>query len=188
MKGLLGDFGTAKVIEMVADVPIAEFGDTMKVEGVLVGDGTKRVVMYFPGERRKAAVWWEGELTLEETEAWLAQTDDPTEPVYRDNTKTVKAVVRKARRQLDQNVAWKVYQRAGYECEYCAATGVPLTYDHWLAQAFGGVTTLENGVSSCRPCNKAKGHKTKAEWVQYMIDRGYERADEWANRLHDEEG
>lgn len=150
----------------IANVPLEEYGDTMKIVGVIVGDGHKTRALYLPGEH--ATVFTEvAELTVNEALAWLKQSDDPTAPIYGDNG-FIKAVVRKAKRQVDQNVAWMCYGRAGYACEYCSKINAPLTYDHWLAQAFGGETTLDNGVSSCRPCNKAKGHMTQDEWMSFM--------------------
>jgi hypothetical protein len=177
---VLGNLGT--VFTKIAGVPIEEYGDTMKIEGVIVGDGKKRVDLILPGEN-PPLLGPNHRLTIEEALAWLQQSDDPTSPVYTDEyNKVVKAMVRKAKYQVDQNVAWKVYERAGYKCEYCGAKGVPLTYDHLLAQAYGGTTTIENGVSACRPCNKAKGHKTLAEWVEYMRERKLEHAEYWADK------
>lgn len=180
--GVLGSFGSA--ISEIAGVPIEEFGDTIKIQGLIVGDGHKRLSLYLPGEYLVSADKnITKELTLDEALAWLKQSDDPVSPVYTDEVrKIVKAVVRKAKYQVDQNVAWKVYERDGYECKYCGVTGVPLTYDHLLAQAYGGETTVENGVSACRPCNKAKGHKTIQEWVEYMQEKGMSYAEYWANR------
>lgn len=188
VNNIVGDFGVGSVIEEVAGIPLEEYGDTMRVEAVIVGDGHKRRALFLPGEFGEDATGVVSfvvptyEMSTAETLAWLKQSDDPVEPIYHANTKVVKAVVRKAKRQIDQNVAWKVYERAEYKCEYCNATGVPLTYDHWLAQAYGGETTLENGVSSCRPCNKAKGHLTVDEWVTFMQERGYPNADHWADK------
>lgn len=172
-----------KAITEIAGVPLAEFGDTMRIEGVVVGDGHKAVALYLPGEDQYSG-WRIYRMNLDETLAWLNQSDNPTAPVYEegdDGAKIVKAIIRKSTRQVDQNVAWAVYARDGYECKYCGATGVPLTYDHKLAQAFGGKTTIENGVSSCRPCNKAKGHMTMAEWVEHMRTRGMKYAESWAS-------
>ena len=159
---------------ILAGIPLEEYGDTVKMEGVIVGDGHKRRLLYFPGE---GAYFPEDignhVLSLEEALAWLKQTDDPTSPIYSDElNKIVKAVVRKGTRQVDQNVAWKCYERSGYACEYCGIKSVPLTYDHALAQAYGGKTTLENGVAACRPCNKTKGHMTWDAWMNFMHEKG----------------
>lgn len=139
----------------------------MKIEGLIVGDGHKRAAFYLPGEGRigEPRMVIEVELTLEEAQAWLEQSDNPSTPIG-------KALVRKASRQVDQSVAWAVYERASYTCEYCGDRGVPLTYDHWVPQKLGGKTTLENGVAACRPCNKAKGHMTPRRWREWMDSHG----------------
>jgi hypothetical protein len=168
-------------ISHIAGVPLAEFGDTMRIEGVIVGDVHETLALYLPGELPvgfpKIHTY---ELTIDEAVTWLRQSDDPTSPIYTDEiNKIVKAIVRKALRRVDQNVVWACYARDGYQCMYCGATGVPLTYDHFLAQAYGGLTTLENGVSACRPCNKRKGHMTIAAWIEYMKEKGYKYADKY---------
>lgn len=157
----------------LAGTPLEVYGDTMRIEGILVGNGGgKSVVFVLPGEPAPA-VPTTHQFTIEEAEAWLAQTDDPTSPIFDGDTGIVKAIVRKATRQVDQNVAWACYARDGYTCRYCGVTGVPLTYDHYLAQAFGGKTTMENGRTACRPCNKLKGHMTIEEWADFQKARGF---------------
>lgn len=173
----------SREVKSIAQVPLEEFGDTMRIEGVIVGDGGgKRRLLFLPGEYRPAPADTY-EMDLDETLAWLRQSDDPTAPEYTDEINGVlKAIVRKSRRQVDQNVAWTCYARDGFECKYCGASDVPLTYDHFLAQAYGGETTVENGVTSCRPCNKRKGHMTIAAWVGHMKERGMKYAEHWANQ------
>lgn len=172
------------LITEIAGVPLVEYGDTMRIEGVIVGDGHKNVMLFLPGELKYPFVHVAPfEMTLDEALAWLRQSDDPMAPTYvegDDGARIVKAIVRKSTRQVDQNVAWACYARDGFECQYCGAINVPFTYDHWLAQAFGGRTTIENGVTACRPCNKAKGHMTTEEWVAFMYEKGYKYADKWA--------
>ena len=49
-------------------------------------------------------------------------------------------------------------------CAYChtteANTGQPMTVDHILPQAQGGVTTFDNLCFACRRCNEFKGSVT----------------------------
>lgn len=159
----------------IAGVELAEYGDTMRIEGVIVGDGHKRRFLYLPGEYRPLPAQLDQgySMTLDETLDWLKQSDDPTSPIYSDDlNKVIKAVVRKATRQVDQNVAWTCYKRDNFVCRYCSKSGVPLTYDHFQPQALGGLTTVENGRSACRPCNKAKGHMTIDEWTAFQQKRG----------------
>jgi hypothetical protein len=146
------------------EIPTEAVGDTFKLEGVLYGDGKQTVALMLPDETGETDV----EFTKPTEEEWiefLKQTDDPVTPVG-------KAFVRKATRQLDQSIAWRCYARDNYTCVYCDKTGIPLTYDHYLAQTFGGQTTMENGRTSCRPCNKRKGHMTIDAWKAFAAQKG----------------
>lgn len=145
-----------------------DLGDTWLLEGIMIGNGHNSLLMKLSNDVPDDINMETFKPTVEELEAWIKQTDDPIAPLYKDGDgKVVKAVVRKVTRQIDQAIVWKCYERDHYTCVYCGATGIPLTYDHYLAQAYGGQTTLENGRTSCRRCNKAKGHMTIAEWCAY---------------------
>lgn len=58
-----------------------------------------------------------------------------------------------------------VYQRDGFCCQYCGGSFVPeeLTFDHVLPRSRGGRAEWCNIVTSCKPCNLAKGDRTPAE-------------------------
>jgi hypothetical protein len=45
------------------------------------------------------------------------------------------------------------------QCHYCGVKGVPLTRDHIVPRARGGVDKSWNVVDSCEPCNFSKGKK-----------------------------
>ena len=49
--------------------------------------------------------------------------------------------------------------RDGFKCVYCGAENVKFTIDHVLAKARGGISSFENCVTACKPCNHKKGHK-----------------------------
>lgn len=155
-------------------VGLDDLGDTWQLEGVVIGNGHHSLVMQTPfggGIAKDHMSIFEP--TTADLEAWLKHSDNPVAKLYHDqDNPVVKAVVRKSTRQLDQSVVWTVYHRDHYTCVYCNTTGVPLTYDHFLAQAYGGQTTVENGRTSCRPCNKKKGHMTIAQWVAYAAEKG----------------
>jgi 5-methylcytosine-specific restriction endonuclease McrA len=53
-----------------------------------------------------------------------------------------------------------VYLRDLYRCSYCSHTlqKKDCTLDHVLPVSKGGKTTFENTVTSCGPCNAAKGN------------------------------
>lgn len=146
------------------NIPTEQVGDTFQLDAVVYSDGKQHVGLVLPGQPNVGSFLWVYP-TAEEWEAFLHQADDPISPIG-------KAFVRKATRQIDQTIAWACYARDNYTCVYCGATGVPLTYDHYLAQKYGGLTTMENGRASCRPCNKTKGHMTIAEWCGYCSKHG----------------
>ena len=56
-----------------------------------------------------------------------------------------------------------MYLRDLYQCQYCADTFShdELTIDHVIPRAMGGVTSWENCVTACKPCNSDKGHKLR---------------------------
>jgi 5-methylcytosine-specific restriction endonuclease McrA len=58
-----------------------------------------------------------------------------------------------------------VFIRDRDTCQYCGATPgrKHLTLDHVLPRSRGGVTSWENCVAACYPCNHKKGGKTPAE-------------------------
>jgi 5-methylcytosine-specific restriction endonuclease McrA len=58
-----------------------------------------------------------------------------------------------------------VYARDGAKCQYCGdhVARNEATYDHVVPRAKGGVTTWENIVIACVPCNQKKGGRTPAE-------------------------
>jgi 5-methylcytosine-specific restriction endonuclease McrA len=59
----------------------------------------------------------------------------------------------------------RIYIRDGFRCQYCniKKTGkeaAELTLDHVLPRAQGGLTTPDNLVTACQPCNSYKGNRT----------------------------
>ena len=64
-----------------------------------------------------------------------------------------------------------VYTRDNFTCMYCA-TRLPaseLTFDHVLPRDRGGLTTWENVVCSCVPCNTRKGNRLPHEAHMTLI-------------------
>lgn len=62
----------------------------------------------------------------------------------------------------------KVFERDGWKCTYC---GDPISMesgevDHVVPFSRGGSDEMHNLAAACRPCNRDKGAKTPAEWVQ----------------------
>jgi 5-methylcytosine-specific restriction endonuclease McrA len=78
----------------------------------------------------------------------------------------VNKVYRKHARKV-QFTSNNVFMRDGYTCQYCGGkfTSLELTYDHLVPRRLGGQTNWENIVSSCSPCNAAKGDKPMGAWI-----------------------
>ena len=54
---------------------------------------------------------------------------------------------------------FNLFLRDQFACQYCSAKG-DLTFDHVLPRSRGGITTWENVVAACSPCNLKKSNKT----------------------------
>ncbi|MEC3862292.1 HNH endonuclease [Mesobacterium sp. TK19101] len=54
---------------------------------------------------------------------------------------------------------FNLFLRDEFCCQYCGSRG-DLTFDHVVPRARGGVTSWENVVAACGPCNLRKGSKT----------------------------
>ncbi|MGY6549776.1 MAG: HNH endonuclease [Roseinatronobacter sp.] len=57
---------------------------------------------------------------------------------------------------------FNLFLRDEFSCQYCGAKQ-DLTFDHVLPRKLGGVTSWENVVAACAPCNLRKGSKTLRE-------------------------
>ncbi|MGB5862702.1 MAG: HNH endonuclease [Sulfitobacter sp.] len=53
---------------------------------------------------------------------------------------------------------FNLFLRDEFRCQYCGAKG-DLTFDHVVPRASGGVTSWQNVVAACSPCNLRKGSK-----------------------------
>ena len=54
---------------------------------------------------------------------------------------------------------FNLFLRDEFSCQYCGSRG-DLTFDHVVPRAAGGVTSWENVVAACSPCNLRKGSKS----------------------------
>jgi len=54
---------------------------------------------------------------------------------------------------------FNLFLRDEFCCQYCGATG-DLTFDHVVPRSNGGVTSWQNVVAACSPCNLRKGAKS----------------------------
>jgi hypothetical protein len=59
----------------------------------------------------------------------------------------------------DQRLRWRVFDRDGYRCRKCGATGAEadLTIDHIKPVSLGGTNAEPNLQTLCRSCNSRKG-------------------------------
>ena len=55
-----------------------------------------------------------------------------------------------------------VFARDGWACQYCG-TRANLTVDHVIPRSKGGLSTWENIVASCAPCNRRKADRLPAQ-------------------------
>ncbi len=90
----------------------------------------------------------------------LAQYDE----VVRSQRETIQipsVVVLKDYVQPQKRVAFtrfNLFLRDEFCCQYCGSKG-ELTFDHVLPRSRGGITSWENVVAACSPCNLRKGNK-----------------------------
>lgn len=54
---------------------------------------------------------------------------------------------------------FNLFLRDEFCCQYCSSKG-DLTFDHVVPRSKGGVTSWENVVAACSPCNLRKGNKS----------------------------
>lgn len=152
-----------------SDTPIHRWGNEIDLAGVVYVDrsNARQYLIELPGENLRD----NPELLKMEEGDWnklIHQTDQlETEILAKapDGT-TVKIVLRKATRQIDVSVSWKVFRRDEYKCVYCGRDDVPLTVDHLVLWEDGGPSTEENLVSACKKCNKARGNMQFADWLE----------------------
>jgi 5-methylcytosine-specific restriction endonuclease McrA len=61
---------------------------------------------------------------------------------------------------------FNVFLRDKFSCQYCGDHD-ELTFDHIIPRSKGGLTSWENVVAACSPCNLAKGDKLPATAKMY---------------------
>jgi 5-methylcytosine-specific restriction endonuclease McrA len=79
----------------------------------------------------------------------------------RESIRIPSVVVLKDYVQPQKRVAFtrfNLFLRDEFCCQYCGSKG-DLTFDHVVPRSRGGVTSWENVVAACAPCNLRKGNK-----------------------------
>ena len=144
---------------------IRDIGFKIQMCGFILADKDKKYLVSFPNEDEYEAK----ELVAiapdsEEYKAIVWQMD-MQEIELIDNNTNKKIVVRKSQRNLDQQIIWKVFARDNYTCRYCGITSVPMTYDHIKLWEENGEVSEQNGLCTCRKCNKTRGNMDYTEWI-----------------------
>jgi hypothetical protein len=71
-----------------------------------------------------------------------------------------------------------ILHRDGARCVWCGravAQGlVRATTEHVVPKVKGGPSWIENEVAACARCNRARGHRTPAEWLDECERRGWD--------------
>ncbi|MFA4923665.1 MAG: HNH endonuclease, partial [Ignavibacteriaceae bacterium] len=56
-----------------------------------------------------------------------------------------------------------ILRRDEFKCAYCGRSDIPLTIDHIVPKAKGGVDSWENLIAACTICNNKKGNRSPHE-------------------------
>lgn len=157
-----------------SEIELHKIGNTVKLVGAIwAGDG-HTFVFRFPEYAGEASALTEVELTNDDWQTLLRQSDLVETAVLAKTAdgQLYKAIVRRCERTISQQVTWNVYRRDEYRCRYCGNDQVPLTVDHLVLWEEGGPSTEENLVTCCRKCNKIRGNTEYSAWLQhaYYLD------------------
>lgn len=80
----------------------------------------------------------------------------PTIEIKLPSVLSLKRYVRPAR--FPAFTRFNVFLRDRFSCQYCGYTG-DLTFDHMVPRSRGGLTTWDNVVTACSPCNLRKSNR-----------------------------
>ena len=71
-----------------------------------------------------------------------------------------------------------VLERDGSRCVWCRreidTTHVRATTEHVVPRIKGGPSWIENELAACARCNRERGHRTPADWIDECERRGWE--------------
>ncbi len=108
----------------------------------------------WPWQEAMKAVFLERVSILAEYDAWVHSQRQafriPSVVVLKDFIKPRKRVA---------FTRFNLFMRDGFCCQYCGSRE-GLTFDHVVPRSRGGVTSWENVVAACSPCNLKKANKS----------------------------
>lgn len=84
----------------------------------------------------------------------------PSSKITLPSVVSLKAYVKPAR--FPAFTRFNVFLRDRFSCQYCGARS-ELTFDHVVPRSRGGLTTWDNVVAACSPCNLRKGNRLGSE-------------------------
>lgn len=71
-----------------------------------------------------------------------------------------------------------VLERDGAHCVWCRrdidTDRVRATTEHLVPRIKGGPSWMENELAACARCNRERGHRTPADWIDECERRGWE--------------
>lgn len=72
----------------------------------------------------------------------------------------------------------RILERDGSCCVWCRrridTPRVPATTEHLVPRIKGGPSWFENEMAACARCNRERGHRTPADWIDELERRGLE--------------
>lgn len=152
----------------IEDIELVEIGNSISFAGTLWFDAVNVKYYILPCEQDFEDIDHIACFDFSDVEsyrllnqAWLLESTRYTDL----KRKTVRTALARSRSDVDPVVRWKVFRRDGFVCQYCGLDQGPMTYDHFVPVCKGGSTTLENGRTACRKCNKSKGDIDGEEWL-----------------------
>lgn len=149
------------------EIDLRQVGTTIQLAGVLYADGERLYTLMLPGESSEGLSPVSLELTRENWETFIRQTDrvEVMAAVLDEHGTLGKVLVRKSERQISEHVKWTVFRRDFYRCRYCGTNEVPLTVDHLVLWEEGGPSIEANLVTACSKCNRTRGNMTYPQWL-----------------------
>ena len=88
---------------------------------------------------------------------YTAEVRSPSFRMRLPSVVSLKTYIRPAR--FPAFTRFNVFLRDRFECQYCGSPE-DLTFDHLVPRSKGGLTTWENVVTACSPCNLRKANKS----------------------------